>query len=95
MARKHWSDFSERSRMLLLTAAAAEGLLRVAALIDIKRRPADQIRGRKWMWAAAVAAISSAGVLPVSYFILGRHPSVPGPAPRKRITGGWPASSEC
>jgi hypothetical protein len=72
MAGKQWSDLSEHTRMLLLTAAAAEGILRVAALFDIKRRPADQIRGRKWIWAAAVTVISSAGVIPVSYFILGR-----------------------
>jgi hypothetical protein len=74
MARRpgrQWSDLSDRTRMLLLTAAAADGILRVAALIDIKRRPAGQIRGRKWMWATAVTVISSAGVIPVSYFILG------------------------
>jgi hypothetical protein len=71
MARKQWSELGDRTRMLLLSAAAADGILRVAALIDIKRRPADQIRGRKWMWATAVTVISSAGVIPVSYFILG------------------------
>jgi len=31
----------------------------VAALIDIKRRPASQMRGRKRVWAAAVALIRS------------------------------------
>jgi hypothetical protein len=72
-ARKKWSDLSERTRKLLITAAVAEGTLRVAALIDIKRRPASQIRGRKWMWAAVVAVVSSAGVLPISYFVFGRR----------------------
>jgi hypothetical protein len=46
-ARKHWSDLSERTRRLLITAAVVEGILKVAALIDIKRRPASQIRGPK------------------------------------------------
>jgi hypothetical protein len=31
-ARKQWSDLSERTRRLLVTAAVAEGILKVAAL---------------------------------------------------------------
>jgi hypothetical protein len=65
-ARRHWSDLSERNRKLLLAAAVAEGILKIAALIDIKRRPASQIRGRKWMWAAVVAVANSAGAAPIS-----------------------------
>ena len=72
-ARKQWSDLSQRSRRLLIAAAAAEGILKVAALIDLKRRPAAQVRGPKWLWATAVTVISSAGVLPVSYFVFGRR----------------------
>ncbi len=72
-ARRRWSDLSKRTRVVLITAAAADGAFRIAALIDIKRRPADQIRGRKWMWAAATALINSAGVVPISYFVFGRR----------------------
>jgi len=72
-ARRQWNALSQRTRFLLITAAAADGALRVAALIDIQRRPASQIRGRKGMWAAAVALVSSAGVVPVSYFVFGRR----------------------
>jgi hypothetical protein len=72
-ARKRWSDLSERTRRLLITAAAADGILRVAALLDIKRRPASQIRGRKRMWAMVVAVVSSAGIVPISYFVFGRR----------------------
>jgi len=71
--RRQWSDLSQRTRGLLITAAVAEGVLKVAALIDIKRRPASQIRGPKWLWAAVVAVVSSAGVVPISYFVLGRR----------------------
>ncbi len=72
-ARRRWSDLSKRTRILLVTAAGADGALRVAAIIDIQRRPASQIRGRKWMWAAVVALASSAGVVPMSYFVFGRR----------------------
>ena len=72
-SRRRWSDLSKRTRILLISAVAADGALRVAALIDIKRRPASQVRGRKGVWAAAVAVVSSAGILPVSYFVFGRH----------------------
>ena len=57
----------------LVVAAVNEGILQLAALIDIKRRPASQIRGPKWLWATAVTVISSAGVLPISYFVVGRR----------------------
>jgi hypothetical protein len=73
-ASKQWSDLSERNRRLLIAAAVADGTLRIAALIDIKRRPASQIRGRKWIWATAVAIVSSSGILPISYFVFGRRP---------------------
>jgi hypothetical protein len=71
--RKQWSDLSPRTRRLLTITAVIEGILKAAALIDIKRRPASQIRGPKWLWATAVAVISSAGVLPMSYFVFGRR----------------------
>ena len=73
MPGRRWSDLSEQTRRLLIAAAVADGALRVAALIDIKRRPASQIRGQKRVWAAAVAIINFAGVLPISYFAFGRR----------------------
>jgi len=45
------------------------GLL-VAALVDIHRRPATQIRGRKRLWVA-VAFVNFVG--PISYFLFGRR----------------------
>jgi len=72
-ARRRWSDLSKGTRTLLITAAVADGTLRVAALIDLTRRPASQIRGRKWMWVVANTLVSSAGAVPVSYFAFGLH----------------------
>ena len=71
--RKQWSDLSPRTRRLITITAVAEGILKVAALIDLKRRPASQIRGPKWLWATVVTVVSSAGVVPISYFVLGRR----------------------
>jgi hypothetical protein len=73
MAAKQWSDLDERTRKLIISVAVVEGILKLAALIDIKRRPASQIRGRKWMWASVVTIVSSAGVIPISYFLFGRR----------------------
>ena len=73
MAAKQWSDLDERTRKLIISVAVVEGILKLAALIDIKRRPASQIRGRKWMWASVVTVVSSAGVIPISYFLFGRR----------------------
>ena len=75
--RKQWSDLSQRTRRLLTITAVAEGILKVAALIDLKRRPASQVRGPKWLWATAVSVVSSAGVVPISYFIFGRRQPLP------------------
>ena len=70
---RRWSDLSKRTRILLITAAVADGALRVAALIDIERRPASEIRGQKWMWITAITLVNSAGVLPISYFVFGQE----------------------
>jgi hypothetical protein len=68
-AKKRWADLSDSQRTLLLAAAAAELSLKITALVDIKRRPAEQIRGPKAMWRAAMA-VNLIG--PVSYFLIGR-----------------------
>ncbi|MBV9796347.1 MAG: hypothetical protein JO016_20710 [Actinobacteria bacterium] len=72
MAAQHWGDLSPRARRLLLAGAAAEGVLKVAALADIKRRPASEIRGSKWVWGPAMI-INSAGAIPLAYFVFGRR----------------------
>jgi hypothetical protein len=73
MARKQWSDLSERTRRLLTITVVAEGILKLAALIDLKRRPASHVRGPKWLWATVLAIVSSAGVMPISSFVFGRR----------------------
>lgn len=67
-----WTDLSPRTRWLLVGAAAAEAGLKAAALLDMRRRPASQIRGSKRVWASAMI-INSAGLIPISYFVFGRR----------------------
>jgi hypothetical protein len=71
--RRRWRDLSEGQRRLVVLGAALDGALKIAALADIKRRPAGQIRGRKWVWAAVVALANSAGIVPLTYFLVGRR----------------------
>jgi len=68
-----WSDLSESSRRLIIGAAIGEAVLKTAVLIDIRRRPASQIRGSKRMWIIAAVLVNSAGVGPLSYFAFGRR----------------------
>jgi hypothetical protein len=73
VAARKWSDLSDRSQRLIIIAAVAETILKAAALADLKRRPASQVRGPKWVWAPAVTLINSAGAAPLAYFIFGRR----------------------
>jgi hypothetical protein len=73
MAGRRWSELSERNRRLLLLGTAFEGVLKTAALVDLKRRPAAEVRGRKWVWATGITLANSVGVVPVSYFVFGRR----------------------
>ena len=68
-----WSDLSDGSRRLIITATVAEVILKAAVIIDIRRRPASQIRGSKRMWIVAAVLVNSAGIGSLSYFVFGRR----------------------
>ena len=68
-----WSDLSESNRRLIIAAAIGEAILKTAVLIDIRRRPASQIRGSKRMWIVAAVLVNSAVIGPLSYFAFGRR----------------------
>jgi Phospholipase_D-nuclease N-terminal len=73
VAGRKWSDLSPRTRRLIIVGAAVETSLKAAALVDIKRRPASQIRGSKWVWVPVVTVVNSAGLAPLAYFVFGRR----------------------
>ena len=64
---------SDRNRKLIIAAAIAEAILKMAVLIDIRRRPASQIRGSKRLWIIAAILVNSAGIGPLSYFAFGQR----------------------
>jgi hypothetical protein len=70
--RRKWSDLSEDTRKRIIVVGIVEAILKGAMLLDLRRRPATQVRGSKKAWAAS-ALVNSAGVVPVSYFIFGRR----------------------
>jgi hypothetical protein len=69
---KRWSDLSSRQRTFLVLAAAAETALKIVMLVDLKRRPASQVRGPKGLWAATALA-NTAGLAPLAYLVFGRR----------------------
>lgn len=70
---KRWNELSPRVRRVIVAAGAVEGLLKIIALIDLARRPALEVRGRKWRWAAAIVLVNSAGAVPLAYLARGRR----------------------
>ena len=72
MARR-WQDLDPRTRRLIVVGACADGALRIAALIDLRRRPAGEVRGSKRLWGLGLVAVNSAGLLPLAYFWRGRR----------------------
>jgi phospholipase D-like protein len=71
--KKSWNELSQRTRRMVVIGGAFEGLLKVAALIDVARRPSHQIRGSKPRWVAAIVLINSVGGAPIAYFAFGRR----------------------
>ena len=68
--RKQWSDLSTRQKRAVYVVGAVETALTVLALIDLARRPSDDVRGPKGLWRTA-AFVQPVG--PVAYFLVGRR----------------------
>ena len=76
---KRWSELSPRTRRRIVLGGAFEGVLKIIALVDLKRRPAGQVRGSKTRWAIAIVTLNSVGVVPIAYLIYGRRGQDPSP----------------
>jgi hypothetical protein len=53
--KKRWSDLSPTQRKAVVVGGAAELLVSAIAAIDLYRRDASQVRGRKALWLSALA----------------------------------------
>ena len=73
VAKKKWNELSPPTRRLIIAGGVFDGVLKVAALIDLARRPASEVRGAKVRWALALTLINSVGAVPVAYFSYGRR----------------------
>lgn len=69
VTKKQWSDLSPQKQMTVSAVGLIQLALLAAALIDIRRRPAEQIKGSKKLWTL-VAFINFVG--PIAYFVFGR-----------------------
>jgi hypothetical protein len=67
---KRWDELSNLQRGAVVLLGVVQLGLLVAALGDIYRRPDEEIRGGKRLWAAA-AFVNFVG--PISYFLFGRR----------------------
>lgn len=72
--RKRWQDLGRGQQALIIAAAVAEAAAKAAALVDLARRPASEVRGPKALWAAGIIAVNGLGVAPAAYFAFGRRP---------------------
>jgi hypothetical protein len=70
-SKKRWSDLTDTQQRLIIVSAAVELALTATALVDLARRPADQVRGPKPLWVLG-CLIQPVG--PLAYLALGRRP---------------------
>lgn len=70
MAKKSWHDLSKRQKRGIGLVGAVQWSMTGAALLDIARRPPEQIQGRKIWWVLG-SFVNFAG--PISYYLFGRR----------------------
>jgi hypothetical protein len=70
---KKWSELPTSTRIGVVLMGMIQLSLMVAALVDIRKRPAEQIKGSKKLWTA-LAFVNWVG--PIAYFVIGRKRGV-------------------
>ena len=74
MQPKQWQDFTDRQKRGIVVLGVLQLVLLAAALIDIRRRPAEEINGSKRLWTMVVFIN---GIGPIAYFLFGRKRPAP------------------
>jgi hypothetical protein len=70
--RDGWRGLTRRQQVGIAVRAVAQTGLFVVAARDLRRRPPEQVRGAKWLWALVVA-MNYLGVGPIVYLARGRR----------------------
>jgi hypothetical protein len=70
MAKKRWADLTVSQKRAIYVGGAVESVITVAALRDLVRRPADDIRGPKAAWVLSFF-VQPFG--PLAYFAAARR----------------------
>jgi hypothetical protein len=70
-------ELTRRQRAGVITRGIIQLGLLTAALRDLRRRPADAVRGPKAVWVA-VSGVNYLGLGPLAYFAFGRRRPGPG-----------------
>jgi hypothetical protein len=71
---KQWQDLTDRQKRGIVILGALQLALLAASLIDIQRRPAEDINGSKRLWTMVVFIN---GIGPIAYFLFGRKRQAP------------------
>jgi hypothetical protein len=74
---KKWDTLTRSQKIITIVSTSVSGVIQLTLMIlawrDLRRRPAEQIRGgKKWVWVL-VSLMDYVG--PLAYFIFGRKPA--------------------
>jgi hypothetical protein len=78
MTKKRWSDLDKSQQTAVVVIGTAELVMTTIALVDLARRPAEQVRGNKAVWAL-ISFVQPFG--PLAYLTLGRKHTTSESAP--------------
>jgi hypothetical protein len=67
-----WQERTTKQRLRIILQAGIQLGLLVVALYDLRKRPANQVRGPKRIWAL-VCGVNYLGLGPIAYFLIGRR----------------------
>jgi hypothetical protein len=69
MAKKQWSEMTSAQKTGTAVLVGAQVIMLAAALLNISRRPEDQLNGSRRLWTV-LSFVNFIG--PIAYFLLGR-----------------------
>ncbi len=73
MPKKRWSELSPKAKVAIVAVAAVDAGLRAWALRDLAGRDAAHVNGPKWVWVGALGTLSTSGIAPAAYLLIGRR----------------------